>query len=250
MKKPKLGVLILHGWTSSLDTVNGLVPPINALGLPISMPVLRGHGKTPDALIGVKWQDWVKDATAALDSLLTEVEHAVIVGHSMGGMLALYLAATHPQGIDSIVTAGSPGRMATPFAPGNVLHPLFQLVWPLVKTYKLDPIYADPELAKDDTCYRWCPVVAVKQLFDFSKALKILLPEVKVPALILQSKHDSTCLPKSADLIYTGISTPIEDKKIAWFEKTEHGMFQDMETKQVIQTVVDFIVGRMNNEHE
>jgi esterase/lipase len=33
------GVLLLHGYTSSLDTVNGLVPTLTRLGLPYRMPV-------------------------------------------------------------------------------------------------------------------------------------------------------------------------------------------------------------------
>ena len=58
MGKAPLGVLNLHGFTSSLDCVNGLNPYIEALGLPYRMPVLRGHNQTPEALIGVRWEDW------------------------------------------------------------------------------------------------------------------------------------------------------------------------------------------------
>jgi len=247
MNKLPLGVLILHGWTSGMSTINGLEAPFRFVGLPTRMPILRGHGmSSPEALKGVRWEDWVEDATAALDDLLEEVDRVVIVGHSMGGMLALHLAATHPEGVDSIVTAGSPGKMSTPFAPGNFLHPLFLILWPLIKKYDKGILkYADPELEKLDDSYRWAPTSAIKELFDLLKVQKSILAEVKVPALILQSKNDSSCLPKSADLLYNGISTPIEDKKIVWFEKTEHGMFLDVESKQVIKSVIDFIVERM-----
>src|SRR4051812_28806156 len=77
-----LGVLLLHGYTSSLDTVNGLLPTIERLGLPYRMPVLRGHGTQPSDLRGVTWHDWVADGSAALDELLKEVPRAAVVGLS------------------------------------------------------------------------------------------------------------------------------------------------------------------------
>ena len=68
-----LGVLLLHGYTSSLDTVNGLLPTLERMGLPYRMPVLRGHGTHPRDLRGVTARDWYGDASAALDDLLREV---------------------------------------------------------------------------------------------------------------------------------------------------------------------------------
>ena len=44
MAKRPWGVLILHGFTSSLDCVKGIEPPLKDLGLATRMPVLSGHG--------------------------------------------------------------------------------------------------------------------------------------------------------------------------------------------------------------
>ena len=60
MARSPYGVLIVHGFTSSLDCVSCLRPPIEALGLPTRMPILRGHGaESPQALCGVTWREWV-----------------------------------------------------------------------------------------------------------------------------------------------------------------------------------------------
>ena len=135
MSKTKLGVLLLHGWTGTRTMMRPLVDPLHSMGLPTRLPALRGHEEgSPDALLKLTWQDWLEDGRLALLELLGEVDKAIIVGHSMGGMIALSLAAEFPRDVDSVVTAGTPGRMYSPFAPGNLLHPLFRLIWRFVPT--------------------------------------------------------------------------------------------------------------------
>jgi len=242
MPKKPYGVLIIHGFTSSLDCVNGLEPPLKALGLPTRMPTLRGHGAaSPEALRGVAWQDWLADAEVALRDLLAEADKAIVFGHSMGGSVTLTLAADHPDVIDSIVVAAATVQLTNPLAPGRPLHFLAPLVARLLKKVDMPPTYADPALAQYDTNYPWAPIDAVTSLFDFIKVTRRRLPEVRVPALIMQSRKDTTVAPESAEIIYNGISTPPEQKRIAWFEVTEHEMFRDCERGAAIGTVVNYV---------
>jgi len=44
----------------------------------------------------------------------------------------------------------------------------------------------------------------------------------------------------SADIIYSTISTPPDQKRIAWFEVTEHEMFRNCEREATIGAVVDY----------
>ena len=240
-KKPH-GVLILHGFTSSLDCVNGLEFPIKALGLPTRLPVLRGHGgESPAALRGANWRDWVTDAEAALEDLLMEVEQAIVVGHSMGGLAALTLAADHPGVIDSVIVAAAAVQLTSPLAPGRPLHFLAPLVARLIKKVDMPPTYADSALAQHDTNYAWAPIDATASLLEFAKVTRRRLPEVRIPVLIMQSRRDTTVAPESAHIIYDRISTPPDQKHIVWFEVTEHEMFRDCERGVTIETVVDYV---------
>jgi len=240
-KKPR-GVLILHGFTSSLDCVNSLELPIKALGLPPRLPVLRGHGaESPAALRGVTWHDWVADAEAVLEDLLREVEQAVVFGHSMGGLVALTLAADHPDVIDSVIVAAAAVQLTSPFAPGRPLHFLAPLITRLIKKVDMPPTYADPALAQHDTNYAWAPIDATASLLEFAKVTRRRLPEVRVPVLVMQSRRDTTVAPDSAHIIYDRISTPPDQKRIVWFEMTEHEMFRDCEREATIETVVDYV---------
>jgi carboxylesterase len=242
MAQQPYGVLIVHGFTSSLDCVSGIEAPLKALGLPTRTPVLRGHSaESPEALRGVTWRDWVADADAALKDLLTEAERAIVFGHSMGGLVTLTLAADHADVIDSIVLAAAAVQLASPLAPGRPFHFLVPVLRRILKKWDMPPTYADPVLAQYDTNYAWTPMDAIISFLEFSKATRHRLPEVRVPALIMQSRQDTTVAPESAEIIYDSISTPPDQKRIVWFEETEHEMLRDCEREAAIGTVVDYV---------
>jgi carboxylesterase len=210
------------------------------------MPVLRGHGaESPDALRGVTWPDWVADGQAALDDLLIEAERAIVFGHSMGGLVALTLVADNPDRIDSLVVAAPAIQLAAPLAPGRSLYFMAPLVARLVKKWNMPPIYADPDLAQYDTNYAWAPSDAVLSLLRFSAVTRRRLPEIEVPTLILQSHRDTTVAPETVEIVYQGISTAEEQKRVQWLEITEHEMFRDCERETTIGAVVEFVQERI-----
>lgn len=243
MKKASLGVLNLHGFTSSLDCVNGLNPYIEELGLPYRMPVLRGHMQTPEALVGVRWSDWYEDAEAALQDLLTEVESAVVVGLSMGGLVTLHLAAEHPEDIDAIALVAAALRLNNPLAPGGALSFLRPVVKRLVKWWPMTPNYADKELEKLDTNYERAPMDAIVSFLEYTEYVNSRLPEVRAPALILQSWKDQTVHPQSAQLIHDGIRST--EKTIVWFNESHHEMMRDVERVRVFETIQAYLRERL-----
>jgi len=242
MRAQPYGVLIIHGFASSLDSVKEIKVPLESMGILTRIPTLRGHGqKSPEALRGVHWHDWVADAEVALQSLLAEVERVIIVGHSMGGLIALTLAADHEDSVDSIVLAAAAVQLASPLAHGRPLHFLVPLILRLFTKWPLPPIYADRELAKYDTNYHWAPMDSITSFLEFAEVTSCRLQEVKVPTFIIQSRKDTTVLPKSAEIIYNSISTPVEQKRIMWLELTDHEMFRDCEKNIIVGAIENYV---------
>lgn len=249
MTKKPLGVLILHGYSANINCVSPLEAPIQALGLPTRMPVLRGHGSRPEDLEGVTWRDWVADGRAALEDLLTEVEKAVIVGHSMGGLVAINLAADFAEGTDSIVLAAAGIQPASPLAPGKPLAFLLPVARLLMKRVQMGPNYVDKAQDASHKNYMWVPISSTESFLEFTQQARRRLPEVKAPALILHSKKDATIEPASAEIIYQQISTPAAEKRIQWFEVSGHEMFRDIEREAVVKAVVEYVRGRMERKN-
>jgi len=245
MKQPH-GILILHGFASSLDSVKDLKAPLERLHLPVRMPVLRGHGgTTPEDLRGVTWHDWVSDAEAALRALMVEVDKVIIVGHSMGGLLALTLAANCRECVDSIVLAAAAIDLSNPLAPHRSLNFLQPLVGRLFQRWSLTPVYTDKKQRAGDTNYHWAPMDAIRSFLEYTEVTRSRLKEVQAPVLILQSHKDSTISEECPEIIRAGISTPEKQVRIQWFELSEHEMFRDCERQAVIETIVDYVMERV-----
>jgi carboxylesterase len=233
-KYNKVGVLLLHGFTSHLKTVEGLKPYLEKHHLKFSMPMLRGHGTRFQDLEGVTYHDWYADAERALLKLAKTVDKVVVVGLSMGGLVALELGMKHPDKVAAVVTVAAALKFADP------LSGLTKVISKVVPYWPSPNAFNDKRLAKNNENYKWFPTSAFASLYEYSQKVEKELPKLKVPILILHSKKDQIIAPKSANIIYEKISSDHRD--IKWFRKSGHEMMQDLEAKEVFQTIIDYIL--------
>jgi non-heme chloroperoxidase len=89
-----LKVLLLHGWGGSSSYWRDLVSHLNLEGLQIIAPSYRGHGDSGKPAKGYALDSFAKDVLAVADAMGTE--RFVVVGFSMSGKFAQYIAAVHP----------------------------------------------------------------------------------------------------------------------------------------------------------
>ena len=243
------GIVILHGFTANLESVRELFGPLGRLDLRIASPLLRGHGaSSPDELRGVAWPEWLEDAERALDELTGNDGTAVVIGHSMGALLALQLAARHPELVDSIVLATPPIRLASLLGPGRPLHFLAPLVSHVVDRWNMEAKFADPGNAIMPKQYEWAPTRTILSMFDLLEQTTTITNRVHAPALILHCRNESVVMPESADILLRSIATPPEKKSIVWFEKTDHQIFCDCERHAAVEAAVRFVTSRVHQQ--
>jgi pimeloyl-ACP methyl ester carboxylesterase len=92
--------LLLHGignygryWDLFADAV--------ARRLSLVAPDARGHGESGRPADGYAPKDFTADALTVLDA--HDIQRAVVVGHSMGGLHSINLAARHPERVRALV---------------------------------------------------------------------------------------------------------------------------------------------------
>ncbi len=102
-------LLLLHGFTGSADEWAGLIPRLTGLREVIA-PDLIGHGRSSAPADPARYtmEQCVVDLLALLDSL--GHERVELLGYSMGGRVALQLAAAAPGRVRSLILeSASPG---------------------------------------------------------------------------------------------------------------------------------------------
>jgi len=225
-------VLLLHGFTSHpVKTFGPLPRALEEAGFEVKIPALRGHGTRPEDLFGVRYQDWLEDARAAWEALPGP---KAVVGLSMGGLLAAWLAA---EGDAEALVALAP---ALGFA-----HPLARFAPYLAGLRPRIPSNSsilDPELRKKSPNYRWFPTRAFVELKKLADRTPEVLPRVRARALVVAAEHDRV-VPRRAVQRYV---ERLGSEKKTFFELagSGHDLLLDRKGEEAAQRVVAFLKER------
>lgn len=242
-RKAPLGVLVLHGFTAHVDCVADLRFDLDELDLPYRIPWLRGHGTRFQDLKGVKASDWYEDAEDALLDLLGECNKVVIVGHSMGGLVAMDLAAHYRKETAGLVAAAPALKFKDPLAPAT------KAVAKVVPSWPSPNSYVDLELKKmRNRNYPKFPTEAFVELFDYAAEVANRLSFIETPALLLQPRNDQIVAPASSTLALKKISS--REKNIEWLEESGHELYLDLEAMKARTITKDFIAGIIARHQE
>lgn len=102
----RVGVAVCHGFTGSPVSMRGWSEYLASAGFAVNMPLLAGHGSTWQELSKTPWQHWYRDFEAAYLELSARCDTVYVAGMSMGGALALRVAALHPVAGVALVNPG------------------------------------------------------------------------------------------------------------------------------------------------
>jgi pimeloyl-ACP methyl ester carboxylesterase len=106
---PDRAVLLVHGLTASSREFVDLGPALAAAGWYAIAPDLRGRGRSSKPPHGYGLPFHADDLLALCDQL--ELQRVHLVGHSLGALIGLYLAALFPTRLDRLVMIDAGGRI-------------------------------------------------------------------------------------------------------------------------------------------
>ena len=94
-------LVLLHGGMLTIDLNFATLIPTLAQTHTVIGVEMQGHGRTADIDRPITFANLAADVVALLDHL--SIEKAAVLGHSMGGGVALELAMSHPDRVSAIV---------------------------------------------------------------------------------------------------------------------------------------------------
>lgn len=225
-----VGVLLIHGFTATTAEVRLLAKRLHDAGYTTAGPLLPGHGSQPEDLNRCKWKDWACTAEEAYCELSERCMHVIVTGESMGGLMALYLAAHHPE-IAGVITYAAVLRLL--MSSKNRIK--LRLLTPFVPYI--------PKIPKGNDNiwqgYSVNPLKGVLQLIALQKEVRSLLPKVHQPLMVMQGKLDTTVHPQApAEIIQKAGS---RCKELYWLENTTHRVVLDQELDLVTELTLKFL---------
>ncbi|WP_241153909.1 alpha/beta hydrolase [Nocardioides pantholopis] len=205
----RVGVLLSHGFTGQPASIKPWGEHLAGLGYAVEVPRLPGHGTSWREMNATTWEDWYGELARVFDGLCLDNDAVVVGGLSMGGALALRLAAEHPDRVAGVVVvnpAVATRRRDIKLLP--VLKHLLPSMPGIVNDIALE--------GADEHGYPRTPLKAAHSMVRAWPDLVAALPRVTAPLLYLRSTVDNVVDDLSEPLITGSVSsTDVEVVRLA-----------------------------------
>lgn len=225
-------VLCLHGLTGTPYEVRRPAELLAQEGFACMAPLLPGHGGDHREIAKAGRREWRAAIEAAWDELAATHDRVYVLGLSLGGLLALTLAARRPVAAAAV--------LASPIDLGPWIRGFLPLVSRVIDTIPRRKSIFDEEARARHPGADRMPLAAVRELVDLCAEVKQELARVVAPLSLVYSRRDPTVHFRNAEQIASRVSSEICE--VLYLENSSHVITVDREKDRVARRVVEFFV--------
>ncbi|RHW34895.1 alpha/beta fold hydrolase [Lysinibacillus yapensis] len=190
-----IGVLMIHGFSGGPYEIDPLAFYIQKnTDWVIEKPTLAGHGEVEAlALKGYKAEHWLMDAEIAYRKLSKKADEIYIVGFSMGGIIAMYLAIRYK--VKKLVLLSAAAKY---IAPAQILADLKKVSKDAIRGQ-----LSDNELFKRyESKIKNVPVSSTFQFMNIVRQVEPYLKKITAPTFLVQGQLDGIVPYTTAQYLY------------------------------------------------
>lgn len=249
---PRGLILVAHGLGEHRGRYHHVADRLAALGLRVAVPDHRGHGTSGGPRCDTRD---VSEFTADLETLrkLTLVDGAptYLLGHSMGGLIALDYALDHQGDLSALMLSGPlvlPGEDQPPWLVA--IAKLLGKVVPTLGTLALDPksVSRDPKVVEnyenDPLNYHGKVKAGTgAALLTRLQTFPARLPSLTLPLLVMHGEKDKLTNPEGSKLVDKLAGST--DKTLTIYPGLFHEIFNEPEQDQVLTDLTAWLSDRM-----
>jgi len=229
-------VIFIHGFMGSPRQFDDLAETAYNNGFSTLQLLLPGHGSTLDEFCSFKFQQLQNHVYAEIESHACTYSDIWLVGHSMGGLLALCAAEKFGEGIRGVFS------IACPFTLTLFSAKALKLRLTLIFAKRSNPIksaYLDDSSVPTSSHLIWhvaSPFFELKKLMHHTKAL---LPKIKVPVFAIYSAEDETVSIKSLSTLKSGLGSTSFSSFV--LSNSLHAYYTKHEREEIKKSLLEFI---------
>jgi acylglycerol lipase len=245
---PRAVVVLSHGFNSHSGQYQWAAEQLVAAGMVVHALDHRGRGRSEGERFYVeRFSDYIDDLTTFIRQVKAREPGlpVFLLGHSAGGVIACAYAVKHPSELRGLICESFAFQVPAPDLALAALKGLSRLV-PHFQVLKLrnedfsrDPavvaaLDADPLIA-DETQ----PTQTVAEMVRATEQLRLDMPSIKLPLLILHGTLDKATRPSGSQFFYDNAGSP--DKTLKLYEGHFHDLLGDLGRDEVMADIRGWI---------
>lgn len=230
IKMSKIGCLCIHGFTGKPFEVQPLVEYFNQhTDWKMVAPTLPGHEEGGDLKV-VQYTEWIDCAEKELQALLQTCEVVFIIGFSMGGIIACYLANKYP--VKKLVLLSAAAKYIS-------TKQLFIDVKEAVKDSIRGNLMENELYQRYSIKIKQTPLHATAQFRTLVAANSHVYSNITIPVFIAQGRKDGIVPVKTASYLYHKLAS---DYKVVYIdEEAKHLICHSPHNESLFKQILQFL---------
>jgi acylglycerol lipase len=246
--EPRAAVVLAHGVSEHSGRYAHVGEALSARGYSLWALDHRGHGRSGGGRAVI---DDLEAALADLDRLVELAGEAprrkpYLLGHSMGGMLALAYAIRRQERLAGLLLSGPVAVLEAASPLQRAASRLLSRVAPALGVYSIDSagVSRDPEVVRDYDAdplnhHGKLPVRTVAEMAAEVETFPLSARAITIPVLIMQGGADPIVPVAGARMLAERISSA--DKTLVVYDGLYHEILNEPERDEVIATIGDWL---------
>ena len=241
---PGAGVsaLLIHGLTGTPYDMRYLGERLSAAEIRAHGVRLAGHARPAEELGATRHADWYESVVEGFEYLRTRGDPIVVVGLSMGAMLAARLAGDQGEAVAGLVMLAPSLYLRRSVGLAIRLAAALPSFTSLVYLRKTSSDIHDNAARSVHPSTSFMPIASMLELRELQMVVRPRIRRVMQPALVIHSRRDHTC-PMGANVDFLMAHLGSAEKRAVILDESYHVISVDSEKERVAAEVVQFVAG-------